>query len=576
MRPHILNETLRDYLLAAGSTLTVTLLVLLIPNKKVLNNKSKTTLTPPLKIKAEIPQIALLANGNIAKSFHKKISLDWEFQKTPKEIIYGNESFGFFSLKNFEAGATLDFSIVPFAFNEPINFCVRDQKGKVQWVSQKIYKNSRPVVLKNIRTETEGQFSHNFFLLSAQFVPDENNVKNRSFLPIVVNKKGEVIWGHLPQNGRHSFSRYATTKPLGNGNYGILFGEKYSYFEKFNHMGEIEEHIFPKRALEPYVVHHDFVYLGDSKLLTLGHKVYFVRNWFSLQKDFLNPVLAFLKPTSFLSTPVEIVDIKSNTKKTLWDPINYFNPLDEKLPWARNERHAALRLQQKARNFTLWGEPDAKVDWTHANTIEYYPGVGILVSMRNLSKVALIDEHTHEVLWTLGNSSDDTFQTLNERHAFYHQHHVQVIKGGYILMMDNHSSPPAPNNIGSRVLIYGLDKTTGKARVVWNYQPHSHIQIGNRGSAYLLDNDNILAFYPASLGASDYMVEVDRKTGQPAGFLKIYFTDIKRNFSSRQIEQMKASGQSPLLKIREGGGNRAVPIHTIGAEKRVKDVVCSH
>ena len=119
--------------------------------------------------------------------------------------------------------------------------------------------------------------------------------------------------------------------------------------------------------------------------------------------------------------------------------------------------------------------------------------------MRNISKVVLLDENTFKVLWSLGNEVTDTYKTLDERHSFYHQHHVQLLPSGYIIMMDNHTSPPAQHKIGSRISIYGIDKNTKKAQIVWNYQPKNKIHIGNRGSTYLLKNENILAFYPVSL-----------------------------------------------------------------------------
>jgi hypothetical protein len=73
----------------------------------------------------------------------------------------------------------------------------------------------------------------------------------------------------------------------------------------------------------------------------------------------------------------------------------------------------------------------------------------------------------------------------------------------------------------------------------------------------------------------DHIFEVDFKTGQPLAHMKIYFTDTKRNFSDKQLKELKDTGLNPIRKIREGGGNRAVPLQTIAHEKKVKDVICS-
>ena len=548
-------------------------IMLLLPF--ALRGKSKPFQDNKTVIDAEpsIYSVALLSFGNIAKKFHTEVQLDWDQNKDPKEIIYGNKDFGYFSLKDFSLTNKLSFSILPFTFEKAINFCIKYQDGTIKKGISKKFNDPQFSFLKNIRIKKEGKFSQNFFLMSAQFVPEAASHKDRSYLPVIVNRNGEIIWAHLPNNGKTLFQKYPTIKPLGNGDYGIIFGEKYSYFERFNILGKVKEQIFPKMAVDPYVIHHDFIYLGQSKILTLGHKVHYVRNLFSFTDKSLERVPILSRPKSFLSTTVELVDISTNKNKTMWDPISLINPL-EGVPWSRNKEHAERVLQSPGRHFTLWGKERAKIDWTHANSIEHYPGVGILVSMRNMSQVVLLDENSFDVIWTLGNRANDTYQTLNEKHAFYHQHHVQLLENGYILMLDNHTSPPAPKNIGSRVSIYGVNQQTGKAQIVWNYQPQNKIHIGNRGSAYMLENKNVLAFYPVSVGLTDNLIEIERKTGQPVAHLKIYFTDVKRNFSDRQLKQLKQKKMAPLRHIREGGGNRVVPIHVLGKEKRVPAISC--
>ncbi len=539
------------------------------------NNKKKITTNNDeiIRTTANTSQIALLANGKVAKTFLKEINLPWDEQKKPVSIIYGNKQFGYFTSDKFNINEGLSFQFIPPTYKSNINFCIKYDDGTVKHSSKKQFQNPSPVVTKNVRVEYEGEFNSNYFLIGAQFVPNENTGDDRAYIPIIVNKVGEVVWAHLPQNGKVSFKKYPTVKPIAPGEYGIMFGEKQSYFERFNYKGDVLEYVFPKLAETPYIVHHDFVYLGDSKILTLGHKLHYVRNWFALKNNIIPNIASIFKPASFLSTTIDLVDLKTNSNKLVWDPMNHFNPLDG-VPWARNTEHAKTSLLNQGRHFSFWGQDRAQVDWTHANTIEYYKGTGILVSLRNMSKVVLIDENSHDVLWTLGNSPKDTYQTLDLRHSFYHQHHAHILDDGKLMMMDNHSSPPAPTQIGSRVLIYGLNNETQKAQVVWNYQPQKAVQIGNRGSAYQIENKNVIAFYPASLGLMDHLIEVDRKTGQPLAHMKIYFTDVKRNFSDKQLKDLKDKGITPFRKIREGGGNRAIPLNTIGIEKRASNVSC--
>jgi hypothetical protein len=437
----------KELFIFIGTLCFVFMLTPLTVFKKPLSKK-KDPNTPVLKTKAETSQIALLANGAFAKSFVKNLFISTT--ETPEYIVYGNSDFGFFKTKSFvKKNNSVELELIPPTYTSPIDVCVKYPGQKLKWSLQKSFTDPKPIALKNIRLNVEGDFTNDFFLIAAQFVPDESAPEGRAFIPVIANKFGELVWAHMPQNGKTSFKKYPTIKQIKPGEYGIMFGEKYSYFEHLDYKGNILDFVFPKEAQEPYIVHHDFVSLSDSKILTLGHKLHYLRNFLSLQKDFINPMISLQKPTRFLSTTVELVDLKANTHKVLWDPIDHFNPLDSKTPWARTEKELALNLSARAKHFYQWGKNRAQVDWTHANTIEYYPGVGILVSLRNLSKVILLDEKTYEVLWTLGNDRTDTFQTLNEKHSFYHQHHVQILKGGYIMMMDNHSTPPAPESLGS-------------------------------------------------------------------------------------------------------------------------------
>ena len=248
------------FILAATACVIIGLLAL--SSQRPLSHKLQPARSnADLKSYAEIPSVALLAHGNVAKKFHHQVSIPWDQKKTPQKILYGNKDFGHYTIDSFDSQNELKFSINPPTYKTPIDFCVQYTDGTIQWVHNQKFKNPSPIALKNIRIEVDGDLSHNFFLMSAQFVPDENSGKNRAYLPIIVNKFGEIIWAHLPQNGKTSFGKYPMIKPLGNGEYGILFGEKFSYFERFNFLGEIQEFIFPKEALEPYAIHHDFVYL---------------------------------------------------------------------------------------------------------------------------------------------------------------------------------------------------------------------------------------------------------------------------------------------------------------------------
>lgn len=169
--------------------------------------------------------------------------------------------------------------------------------------------------------------------------------------------------------------------------------------------------------------------------------------------------------------------------------------------------------------------------------------------------------------WACRTKAHDTYQTLDERHAFYHQHHAQILPSGHILMMDNHTAPPATRNMGARVAVYGLDPLTKKSSIVWNFHPSEGIELKNRGSAYLLANSNVLAFFPASRDAIDHIFEVDSQTGKAIGHAKVHFAEITRRFSHKQLQLLAAQGQKPNVQQRLGGGNRASPLYQLGLEQ---------
>lgn len=518
------------------------------------------------KAEFSLAKIAMLADGGIARRFIQNIHLPLAPEDQPLSVVYGHPEIGFFESRMFTPeGFDLNLEFIPPTYRMALNFCIRQVKGDLEYITSKKFEAPRSPIIEQIKVEIEGRINQPFILLAGIYVPDPlYSDTDSSYLPIIINRLGEIVWAHLPQNGRRSFKKYPVIKKIREGEYGILFGESASFFERFNYRGEVLESLDPKKALDPYIIHHDFLYKAKGKLITLGHKIYYTRNILPFLEKVFSPFGLLAQPTSMVSTTVEEVDIESNTNKVLWDPIDYFNYND--LSWARDLEDAKISVEGPADQFGRFKEK-VNVDFSHANSIECYEGRGCLVSLRNLSKLIFLDPTMKKVLWTMGNEADDTFQTLDERHAFYHQHHAQILPSGHILMMDNHTSPPAEKNVGARVAVYGLDPLTKKTSIIWNFYPSEGIQLKNRGSVFLLANKNVLAFYPASRDAIDHLFEVDYKTGLPVGHAKVYFSDIKPRFSEKQLRLLEAQGKEPDINRRLGGGNRATPIEQLGMEQ---------
>ncbi|MBT4761321.1 MAG: hypothetical protein HOO06_06455 [Bdellovibrionaceae bacterium] len=510
-------------------------------------------------------KVRLMSQGKVASQFSTLMPLDIPAQHKSKveSIIWGNKDFGYFK-SDYSGQKNLDF--VPFTYKSKINFCYQMRGGSLVTMGARQFKAPRPALLKNIKTDVLGEFQQNFFLLGAQYIPDDDNVFARSFFPMIVNKWGEVVWAHLPQNGKQHFRKYPVIRKVAPGEYGILFGEKASFFEHFNYKGEVLNWVNPRVGASPYVIHHDFKFIDKQKIISLGHKRHFVRNTLAFTEANVPWWSLFSAPLSYLSTTVDLVDLETNSRKILWDPVTFFSPVLEGTKWATGKKQALKKVLSPPRHFYQWGE-SALIDFTHANSIEYYSGKGFLVSLRNLSKLVFLDEKFEKVLWTAGNESSDTFQTSSSKEGFYHQHNAQLLPSGYLLLMDNHVSPPAKNNIGSRVVVYGFDNQQKKLKLAWSYQPPSRYKINNRGSAYLLKNENILAFYPASVGLKDHLIEIDRTKVSAIAHMQIYFSDVKRSYSDKQLKKIEQRGLKPILKVQEGGGNRGTPVYTLGMEK---------
>jgi hypothetical protein len=146
------------------------------------------------------------------------------------------------------------------------------------------------------------------------------------------------------------------------------------------------------------------------------------------------------------------------------------------------------------------GAPDARLtrpesvgDVTHTNSIEVIehdipnvaPAGSILLSVRELSRVVILDPKLERVIWSWGEGE------LQE------QHHASLLDNGNILVFDN-----GTRRKKSRVI--ELDPRAGK--IVWTYSaPGFYTRL--RGAAQKLPNGNVLA----TESDSGHVIEVTPK-----------------------------------------------------------------
>ena len=96
---------------------------------------------------------------------------------------------------------------------------------------------------------------------------------------------------------------------------------------------------------------------------------------------------------------------------------------------------------------------DARYEWSHANTVVPLPGERVLVSFRNISTVAIIDQRTGAFVWKLG------YDVLAQ------QHDPSLLANGNILVFDNGACRKDQAMPASRVLeVEPVTQT-----IVWEY-----------------------------------------------------------------------------------------------------------
>jgi hypothetical protein len=508
--------------------------------------------------------VALFANKKLSRKFLVKLKIP--YHKNVSEIVYGNHIYGYFKIteKNIKFdGQNLIFSIIPPGYKNPINFY--DHKLKIY---EKKFNPVDSSILKEITVQTKGQMSHHLYLLSAVFYPSISRDQKRSYFPIILNRIGEIIWAYIPDKGSKNFRKYPVIKQVGKGIYGILYGEKWSYFEIFNFKGKRLLKLKPKDAKPSYVIHHDFILSDDFRsLITFGHSLGQINPIFTkiINQDLFS---ILYKPFSLLSNPIIKVDLKNNFASTLNEPLYTMDTLYgftlKNHPDFFNEV-----MKTKPRFFTKWNLKNAQIDWLHANSLQQTPE-GYLVSFRNINKLIMFSDDFKKINWTLGNEKTDTFYIANDHEQFFHQHHASMLEDGRIILLDNQSGPEKKFRRGSRIIILKRDPLLGIARVDWEYTATDYLNIGNRGSVERLQNGNILAFFPNSLLEKDHLIEVDYQTKKPVGHFAIYFAEIKKQMSENQKKWILDNKKFDLLRpITKGGGNRVVPINTIGNEEFV-------
>lgn len=323
-------------------------------------------------------------------------------------------------------------------------------------------------------------------------------------------------------------SSYLQAKPVGPGEYGILFGKKAGFYQSVDYAGKITHEFSSRFDAEPFTMHHDFTVVDKDRIVTVSTKT----------SDLKNSRLKDQKGQIFLSDVLVEINLADKKKTEYLDFLTHFNPATASF-WSGD--------QKDDKKFALWGEPKADFEFTHVNALEYYRGKGFLVSIRNLNKIVMFDTKLKKVLWTLGSDKNDTFAITNEEDQFLHQHTPQLLDNGNVMLFNNGRTDKS-----SKIMLFELDKIKNEAKLIWSFEPSPKLYSKNRSSSSYLANGNTLAYYVSPIIGNakatpkpniDHLMEID-KNGKQVAYMKRYFQVL-----------------SP--------GYRAVPMETVGQEEYV-------
>lgn len=444
--------------------------------------------------------IFLTSQGSAAMTIEKLSTISSRFERTlnlkiypNKErkietIIYGNDEVGFFKSRNWQYRKNwLKIKILPPSYHAVLDIFALYTGGKVELLTRKKFKSPLPVMFKKMQIDIKnGSLSNQFYLLNgalprrvlfnANFeTKDPNFYKkniNRFTYLMIINKRGEVVWVHVPIIDGALFGSYISAKRIGNGFYGMMFGRHSGYFEVAKYNGDVMRSFSSRDSKVPFAMHHDFEMIGANKLYAVGNKTLNLRSYTGKSVD---------KDKTFITDTIIGINLAAGNHIELRDFISEFNP--QKTPYFTGDK-----LEDK--KFTLWGRSKADIDFLHINGLRYVKGEGVLVSLRNISKVVLLDSKFQKIKWTLGSERSDTFFIREKSDRFLQQHTPTLISDDELLLFDN-----AAKTMRSRVIKYKMNRNNGLAKKTWVYYPSTRLYSKDRSSVYQLPNGSYGVYF---------------------------------------------------------------------------------
>lgn len=187
------------------------------------------------------------------------------------------------------------------------------------------------------------------------------------------------------------------------------------------------------------------------------------------------------------------------------------------------------------------------IDYIHANSLWQDTDGNILISCRHLDEVIKVNRSTGAVMWRWGGSGSkgNQFTWLNDTKdgftGFSHQHTVQRLADGTILMFDNGNLRPGAI---SRAVKYRINEVTKTAERIWEYDRFASVVSQSMGSAEELPNGNILVGWGNNSSglvltevtpSGDVVAEVVAEPGYPSSSYRVSKTQFSMVGAQRSI-----------------------------------------
>lgn len=219
----------------------------------------------------------------------------------------------------------------------------------------------------------------------------------------------------------------------------------------------------------------------------------------------------------------------------------------------------------------------ATIDYAHPNSISEDVDGNFLLSVRHFDAVLKIDRNSGEVLWWLGGEKArrNDFTWMNDDIAgftgFSHQHSVEVMSNGNILMFDNGN---LRTNRFSRAVMYQLDETNMTVTKVWEFRHTPDIYSPSMGSVQELPNGNIVIGWGtnttrviATEVAPDGSVEAELATplAEQIRSYRVY----KAPFSMTGVQKNITAAGSHIMESADSTSHLTLALQTVSSPTNV-------